>query len=912
MTFAVVALAGACLAIGASEDPLRPTGLQCNGLTDPLGVDDPAPRLSWTLESGRRGDRQTAYRIVAASTVRGLAAADGLLWDTGRVESAESLHIPYGGRRLEPGQRVHWRVQVWDAAEVASEWSPAASFEMGRMGDWQATWIEAPWPEPASDEDFYADQPAPHFRSEFTIAKPVRRARAYVSGLGYYELRLNGAPAGDHVLDPGWTEYAHRVFYATLDITDMVRPGRNCVGAIVGNGFWNPLPLRMWGGINLRQHLTVGPPRLICQLEIEYADGSSERVVSDDSWRVARGPIRRNSVYLGEAYDARLEMPGWDLPGYDDGAWDGAVRCAQALGALQAQPLSPIRVTDVFEPIGVTEPVEGVRIYDFGQNMAGRASLTIEAPAGAQVRLRYGELLHPDGSLNPLTSVCGQIKSPGMGGPGAPDLAVQEDSYVARGEGVETWTPRFAFHGFRYVEVTGAPASVSLRAQRLHSDLQPVGRFECSDPLLNGIEGLCRQALLSNLHSVQSDCPHREKFGYGGDIVASSEYAMMLLDMQAFYGKCVRDFGDAQRANGGFTETAPYVGIADGGFGEGSGPIGWGTAHPLLIWQLRQYYGETALMAEQYERAARWLAMLVEQSDGLIISHGIGDHESLVPKPTALTSTAFLALNADLVARMAGLLGRTEDEARYSELAKRAQEALNDRFLDPTTGRYDAGTQTCQSMVLSLGLVPPSSCGDVLDRLVEDLMAEGEPRLTTGIFGTKYLLESLTANGRADLAYRLAKRREFPSWGYMLDNGATTLWEVWSYSDNVFSHNHPMFGSIAQWLYQGLAGIRPHDTAVGFDHVVIAPYIPDDLQWLRAEYRSVRGPIRCEWERVGGRLSLLVSLPPNATGVLVLPGDVVDQIPVEAGIEWVDHTDGATRVALGSGSYVFGIGDPRE
>lgn len=874
-TFALgvaLALASCSAPARRGEGSLVPVRLRVEYRKSPLGIDDPRPRLSWALESSEPDQRQTAYEVRVNA------------WESGRVASAEQVHA-YAGPELRSGEQVRWSVRVWDRGGKASAWSAPEAFEMAllRAEDWRARWILRKAP-PVSDEDAFKDRPAPLFRKEFRLEKPLARARAYVTGLGHYELRLNGERVGDHVLDPGWTTYPKRVLYSTYDVTRHLKPGPNAAGVMLGNGWYDPLPLRMWGKLNLREHLPVGTPRLICQIRLDFADGTSDLVVSDESWKSADGPLLRNGLYLGEVYDARLERDGWDRPGFDDSAWEPAAP-AEAPGPLRAPHAPPVRVTRTLTPVKVTEPKPGVFVFDLGQNFAGWARLRVRGEAGTRVTLRFGELLYPDGTLNGMTAVCGQIKRGGTSyrydGAGAPRTAFQQDVYVLRGGGEEVYTPRFTFHGFRYVEVTGfpgRPGPEAIEGLRLNSDVEPAGSFSCSNELFNRIQEMVLRTQLSNMFSVQSDCPHREKFGYGGDIVGASEMAILNLDMARFYAKAVEDLADAARANGGMTETAPYVGIADQGLGDGAGPVGWGTAFPLLLWQLYEYYGDRRILEEHFEAAKRWVALLESRAVDGILDNGISDHESLVPKPRALTGTGFYFWNASLVARIARVLGREDDRKRYEDLARRVRDAFNRRFLKD--GQYDTGTQACQAFALYLGLAPEGERARALDLLVKDVLEKHQGHLTTGIFGTKFMLMALTDLGRADVAYAIANQRDFPGWGHMLEKGATTLWEHWAWSDNTYSHNHPMFGSVSEWFVKALAGIRP-----AHDRVLIRPHPVGDLRWAKGRYDAVRGRVESSWTREGNRFALEVSIPPNLPAVVELP-------------------DGA-RHAVGSGRHRF-------
>lgn len=893
---------------------LRAYDLRCEYLRDPLGIDASHPRLSWKLDSSARGDRQTAYRIRACSTESALNDGKSDLWDSGRVKSARTIGVAYQGRPLDSGQRVWWAVEVWDAKGRKSSPSSVAHWEMGLLkpADWQGRWIGSGWPIPRREEEFYGDHPAPCFRREFDVTKKVRRARAYVTGLGYVEMTLNGKRVGDRLLDPAWTNYDRRVYYSAYDVTDLLLAGRNAAGLLVGNGWYNPLPLRIFGR-NLREILPTGEPRALLQLVVEYEDGTRDTLYTDERWKVGESAIRNNSLYLGEVVDARKDPGPWDRPGYDDSAWKPAVRVDAPKGALMAQPLPPIRVGRRINPVKATEPAPGTFIVDMGENFAGVASFRFNAPAGTTVHMRYGEVLNPDGTLNPLTSVAGQVKH-GNGGPGAPQVAVQTDSYTCRGGG-ETWTPKFTWHGFRYVELTGLPSAPTLDSVvglALHSDVESVGEFACSNPLFNRIQEVTRRTILSNIFSVESDCPHRERLGYGGDIVAASEEVMLNFDMSTFYAKAVDDLADAVRPNGGFTETAPYVGIADEGLGDGSGPIGWGTAFPVLQWNLHQYYGNDAPMARYYDLTKQWISLLESKAVDGILDNGISDHESLVPKPRPLTGTAFYYHNVDLASRIAELLGKQADSDRYQKLADSIRDAFNGKFLKPD-GTYYTGTQACQAFALYMGLAPEAQVAPALGVLVRDILDARHGHLTTGIFGTKYMLNALTDHGRADVAYTIANQKTFPGWGWMLENGATTLWEHWEKEERIYSHNHPMFGSVSEWFYKALGGIHLQDArSAGMDRIRIAPNVVGDLAWVRASYDSVRGKIVSAWSREGDRFTLDVTLPPGVEAVVEIPARAAQTVQEgrtaanrAPGVKFLDYKRGKARYQVGGGAYRF-------
>ena len=913
-------LPAACTATGTAEvDSPRERGalevdsLRCELRVDPLGIDTRAPRLSWKLHSTERGQAQSAWRVVVASSPEGLLRGEADLWDSGRVASTESVQLEYAGEPLASRQRCYWRVRVWDAAGEPSAWSEPASWEMGLLepDDWSAAWIEDGRPTPESDEEHYLEDPAPLFRREFELGAGIERARLYVTGLGYYEASLNGERVGDHALDPLWTAYDERVFYSTFDVTELVGEGSNALGLTAGNGWFNPLPLRMWGHLDLRKVLSVGRPRVIAQLEVEYRDGRRQTIASDANWRWAPGPLLRNNIYLGEVYDARRERPGWNRAGFDESGWSAVTLAPGGLGPLESQPLQPIRVLGAIGAIARSEPAPGVFIFDLGQNFAGWLHLRVEGPAGTRVRMRFGELLHEDGTLNPLTAVCGQIKGEGRGGPGAPDVAVQENVYVLRGEGVETYTPRFTFHGFRYVEVSGypgAPGQDAIDGLPLACDVEPAGSFACSSERLNRIDEMVRWTFLSNLFGVQSDCPHRERFGYGGDIVPTCEAFMAMLDMSSFYPKVVRDFADSSRESGDLPMTAPYVGIGYAGLEEGGSPVGWSIAHPVLLRELYRWYGDRRIVEEQYEAARRWIDFVAERTGRGVLEKGLSDHESLVEKPVRVTSTAFYARGAEIVAELARMLGREEESVHYAELAADVRAAFAEELVANDDGTIGIGTQAAQAVALAGDLVPSAAREAAFRRLESPLLLTAEASLTTGIFGTHDLLETLSREGRTDLAFALVDRPDFPGWGHMLERGATTLWEHWKYSDNTFSHNHPMFGSVSTWMYRWLAGIAPAPDAVGFDRVLMRPQLVEGLSWVRGEYESVRGEIESAWRLEGETFTWHVSLPPGVTGELHLPGQCDPARALESG-EAADEAPGVE--ALSPGRYHVVSGDYR-
>jgi len=912
----LIAAALPCRAISASE-------LRCDYRVHPIDIDNPQPCLGWVLRSERRGDWQMAYQILVATRPDLLVSGKTDLWNSGIVHSPNSVSAPYQGKPLTSRRVCYWKVRAWDKSGKPGPWSGVTSWEMGLLTpqDWQGKWLNDGRTNPTKDADFYQEDPAPQFRKEFILPKKIARARLSISGLGYYEAHMNGERVGLRCLDPGWTRYSARTLYSTYDVTSLLHLGANCVGVTLGNGWYNPLPLRMWGRYDLREAMPVGRPRFIAQLEITFKDGSRQTVSSDTTWKVADGPIRFNSIYLGEVFDARRITFGWDRPGFPESRdWRQPAVATEPIGLLQAQAQPPIRVTEELKPTHITQPKPGVFIYDMGQNFAGWVRMRLTAPPGTKILLRYGELLNKDGTLNPMTSVAGQVKgthraadgtTESIGGPGAPPIAWQSDTYIASGAGIETYVPRFTFHGFRYVEMTGwtgQPTPEMLTGLRLSADVRPVMSFTCSDPLFNQIQTMCDRTFRSNLFSVQSDCPHRERFGYGGDIAATSESLIMNYDMANFYAKFVRDEQDSALPDGMLTDTAPFVGLQYCG-------IAWAMSHPLLQRQLYRYYGNRQLIEEQYPVSRRWLDLVTKQYPDHIIKDGLNDHEGLDPAPSPVMLTPLYAATTSTVGELAQILGHTAEATQYQQLAADIRKTYSAKFWDASTGKVGPGTQGSQAFALYNDAIPTEQREAAINTLLTNIHDVHKDHLTTGIFGTKYLLDVLSREGHSDVANAIVSQRTFPGWGWMLENGATTLWEHWEGSDNTYSQNHPMFGSVSQWLTQWVAGIQPAEDAVGFHHIVLRPQLVGNLAQVVVRYHSVRGDIVSNWVRNGKRVFFYFDIPANASALVYFPTTrrvIESGIPASRapGVTFVRMEGRQSVYRIGSGRYEFDIIDP--
>lgn len=889
--------------VPAASAQLVPGDLKCEHLTEPLGIDVPVPRLSWRLtsRSPERGQRQSAYRILVASSAAKLNDHQGDLWDSGKVDSDRSVLTPYEGVSLASRQRCWWKVMAWDAEGSPGGWSEPSCWEMALMdeADWEARWIASS----AMETSPPPLEAAPMFRRKFAVERRVRRARAYVTGLGYFELTLNGKRVGDHELDPVKSRYDRRVYYVTHDLTDQLRQGENVIGMMLGTGWYNMHTKAVWG---FGQAPWRARPRMLCQVEIEYVDGRRETIVSDGTWQVSTGPIVFDGIRNGETYDARLEQPGWNEPGFDARSWSQAAEVEGPSGVLSAQMLPPIRVTQTLSPKTRKEVKPNVWVYDFGQNLAGKLHLSVRSPRGTTISLKQGERLYPDGTVE-QEQIARFIKSGEL----------QTDTYVCKGQGLETWEPRFVYHGFQYVEVRGlqAPPTLDLlRADVMHTDFASAGSFACSNELFNKIQSCTRWSFISNYHGIPTDCPHREKIGWTGDAHLVAETGLFNYDMAASYTKWIRDFADEQREDGDLPGVVPTSGW---GYSHGPEPykkLGYGPqwegAFVLLPWQVYLYTGDLRILTEHYPRFQRYLDHLTRHAEDGIIRFGIDDHAPAITKtPPEDFATGFYYQIAQIVRDTAGLLGRNEDERRYADLAESIREAYNRNLYNPATGIYASGSQTAQSAPLYFGIVEPRQRDRVLANLIADIKRQ-DNHLDTGVVGVKFLMNALMKHDGSAIAYQIANQRTFPSWGFWIDRGANTLWQKW---DDSMSRNHIMFGDISAWIFKYVGGLQLDPASPGFKHFFIRPSFFDGIQWTRAEHESPYGEICCRWRRAGDALEVDATVPVNSTATVCLPGSAERitengvALAKTKGIQRVTSTGASTLVHVGAGQYHFRI-----
>ncbi|MFQ5806335.1 MAG: glycoside hydrolase family 78 protein [Phycisphaerae bacterium] len=945
-TIVIVFLAG-CLATNAfaqtasaTQDGLSaPRNLRCEYLTDPLGIDETLPRLSWEMVDSRRGAVQRAYRILVTDDLTLLNAHTGNLWDTGKVASDQSNQVVYDGKPLRSRTRVYWKVRVWDQDDRPSAWSSIARWSMGLLApsDWEARWIRDSGTLETSDRsEGRSALPAPMLRREFSLpdAASIRRATVYVTALGLYELRINGRRVGGHILAPEWTDYHKRVQYQTYDVTDLLRPGENAVAALLGDGWYA-------GRIGLAGIVPGGPirgiygrqPRLLLRLEVELSEPTEPRaqasgrvqiIVSDGSWRATTdGPIRVSDLLDGEVYDARRVMPGWDAPGFDDSSWR-PVRVFDRIDArLVAQPNEPIRIVKELKPVALTQPEPGVHVFDLGQNMVGWSRVKLRGPAGTTVTLRHAEVLNPDGTIYRAN-----LRS-----------AAQTDRYTLRGDGEEVFEPHFTYHGFRYVEVTGLPYKPSLDALVgcvFHSSAKSTGRFECSSPLLNQLMRNIVWTQRANLMSVPTDCPQRdERLGWMGDILAFAQTACFNMDMAAFFTKWLPDVRDAQTDDGRYPDFAPHP--YDPAERFSSAPA-WGDAGVVVPWRAYVNYADTRILAQHFDSAKAWIDHIRHKNPDLLWKNGRGNDygdwlnadtlrlegwpSSGAAVPKEVLATAFFAHSTELLSKMAAVIGREDDAQRYAALADDIKAAFNRAYVAPD-GRIQGNTQAGYALALNFNLLP-DSLRAAAARYMLEAFETYRGHISTGFHSTICLMQELSRNGYNDEAYRLINNRTMPSWGYAIEHGATTIWERWDgyvegrgFQDaGMNSFSHYALGSVGEWMFRTIAGINPDEDSPGYKHFIVRPQPGGGLTWARGEYDSIHGRIVSSWKVEGTSLALEVVIPANTTATVYVPAADVDAVeesgqPAEKaeGVQFLRMDGGAAVYRVASGNYRFSVRD---
>jgi alpha-L-rhamnosidase len=853
---------------------VRPYGLRTEQRPEPLGLDEPRPRLSWKLACDRRGAGQSAYRLTAAERVEDLDDPARLVWDTGRRVSDETLLVPWDGPVLRSATRYHWRVAVWDesgaAAGTAESW-----FETGLLhrGDWTAVWVgrdplRLPPVDPPQDGHRDPTGSVVYLRRQFTVDSAPVRARLYATARGIYEPRLNGARVGDRELAPGWTEYHRRIQYQTYDVTDQVRPGANALGALVADGWWSG-----YVGFDARRpaHHYGDQTAFLGQLVLDFADGSRQVVATDATWTEGSGAIQTADLLMGQHVDATRAQPGWDEPGPTPGGFRPVAVLDPAPGPLVAEPDEPVRVVTDVPAVAVQSRAPGRFIVDFGQNLVGRVRLAIRGAArGQRIVLRHAEVL-ADGEL-----YVDNLRR-----------ARATDSFTASGAGVEVFEPRFTCHGFRYVEIDnypGEPSLVDITARVLHSDTPWTGRFECSDPMVNQLQSNITWGQRGNFVAVPTDCPQRdERLGWLADAQIFAPTASRNADVSAFFARWLRDVVDGQDADGAFRDVAPVVTLRR------EGAPAWGDAGVIIPWHLWRTYGDRRVLERSYDAMRAWVAHIRRHNPDLRWRHRTGNSygdwlQVDVTTPRDVLSTAYFARSAQIVAETARVLGRGTDAAEHEALHGAIRAAFIDSYVR-ADGTVEGGSQTAYLLALAFGLLPDALVPAAVEHLAADI-EKRDRRLTTGFVGVALLCPVLAEHGRADLAYALLLQQEFPSWGYSIRHGATTIWERWDgwtdhagfQSATMNSFNHYSLGSVGDWLYGRVAGIDQGPGSVAYRQLLLRPTPDERLTWARAQQETVRGTVACGWSIAEGRITVDVTVPPGSTAVLEIPTPEPDSV----------------------------------
>lgn len=878
--------------------------LTCEFRTAPCGIDESVPRLSWKLHSPERGAAQTAYQVLVASSESLLAQNQGDLWDSGDVASDQSVLIEYAGKPLTSRTRCFWKVRIRDQKGSLSDWSAPAVWSMGLLepSDWQAQWIGKDETQDAPERRL----PARMLRKEFDSSKKIVHASAYFCGLGSSELYLNGKKIGDAVLSPAGSHYEKRVYYVTYDVTDALTSGTNAIGIWLGNGrYYAPridAPTLT---------LTYGFPKALLQLEITYEDGSRQIITTDESWKLTdRGPIIANNEYDGEEYDARREMPGWNCAGFDDSSWQAAQKVEAPKGTLRAQTIEPIRVTGTVKPTAIKEVQPGTFVCDMGQNLVGWCRLRVKGPAGTAVKMRFAETCNPDGSLY-LANIRG---------------AKVTDIFWLKGTGSEeVFEPRFTYHGFRFVEITGFPGTPDLNALEgcvVNDDLRTAGSFECSVPLVNQIYQNLKWGARGNYRSFPTDCPQRdERQGWTGDRAVETRGETFLFDVSAFYEKWLRDMTDSQNEQGSITDVCPpYWPIRNDS-------VTWPGANVIIAGMVYEQYGDLRVLERQWETMDRWMNFM----NGFLTEDGIMPRDTYgdwcVPPedpilihsrdPARKTSSGILGSTyyyfcLKQMAHYANLLGKPEASKAYADRAEALKTAFNKKFFRADVGYYENGSQTSCLLPLAFEMVPETEKPRVIARLKEKILNETHGHVGTGLVGAQWLNTTLTRLGLSNLSWGFVTKTEYPSWGYMISQGATTVWELWNGNTAdpaMNSGNHVMLvGDLNVWLHNSLAGIACDPEKPGFRHVIMRPLPQKGLDWVKAFYVSPYGKIESAWKQTNGLFDWQLVVPPNSTATAYLPASAADRV-TENGkpltVKVLGSGDGTVIVELPAGSYHF-------
>lgn len=846
--------------------------LKCEYLISPIGIDAANPRLAWKISDPVPGAKQISYRVVVGIDSVAVAQGKGASWDSGEIASDASL-VAYQGEKLLPFTRYFWKVTGAGNHGAVYQSKEIVSFETGMMGteNWKGAWI--------SDNIDVDLKPAPYFRKEFDTKKKIKSARAYIAVGGLYELYLNGEKVGNHYLDPVFTRYDRRTIYVTHDVTAQIKDGKNAVGVLLGNGWYNHQSMAVW---DFDKAPWRNRPAFCMDLRITYDDGSVDVISSERNWKTALSPVTLNSIYTAEHYDFRDEKMGWDEAGFDDSDWKNAIYRTAPSQHIVPQSLHPIRQVEEVTVKTLACIDDTTYVFDLGRNIAGVTRINLMGERGTTVRLKHGERLHDNGRVD-LSNIDVYHRPADNGDP------FQTDIIILSG-GNDTFTPKFNYKGFRYIEVTSDKPieleKTSLVAYFTHSDVPQIGKLSSSSTMIDNIWWATNNSYLSNLYGYPTDCPQREKNGWTGDGHFAIETALYNFDGITVYEKWLADHRDEQQPNGVLPDIIPTGGW---GYGTANG-TDWTSTIAIIPWNLYLFYGDIQPLADNYQNIKRYVDYVTRISPGGLTTWGRGDWVPVKSKSSLeLTSSIYYYADAVILAKAAKLLQHETDYAYYTLLADQIKRAINDKYLNAETGVYATGTQTELSVPLLWGVVPDDMVTTVAARLAERVAQDGF-RIDVGVLGAKAILNALSENGYPDIAYRLASREEYPSWGWWIVNGATTLYENWDIdAERDISHNHMMFGEIGAWFYKALGGIRIDELHPGFKRFVVEPHIVDGLDYFEASFEGPQGEISSKWRKQGAAIVIEISVPANSIAIFKWdtdqkPNAFLGEVTYDAGV----------------------------
>ncbi|QNK63660.1 family 78 glycoside hydrolase catalytic domain [Pedobacter sp. PAMC26386] len=838
-----------------SKEIISPYGLQCEHLVNPIGIDALEPRLSWMLSDSRQDARQTAYRVTVGTDSLALLQQKEIIWNSGKINSSASL-IFYKGNELKQFTKYFWQVEVWDKDGKPASVIKTASFETGmvKMSNWKGTWI--------SDRNDINALAAPYFRKVFRVGKKIKSARAYIAAAGLYELYLNGKKVGNHRLDPMYTRFDRRNLYVSYDVTANLQHGENAVGVLLGNGWYNHQSLAVW---NFDKAPWRARPAFCLDLRITYENGDVEVVTSDQRWKTHSGPIIFNSIYTAEHYDARLAQPGWNTVSFEDSKWSGVILRATPSKNIVSQAMHPIRNVETIAAVSMKRFNDTTYVFDLGRNIAGVTQLQVKGENGTVIQIKHGERLYADGRLD-LSNIDVYHRPADKKDP------FQTDIFILSGNGLEEFMPKFNYKGFQYVEVISSKpvqlSKKSITGYFMHSDVPATGKISSSNPLIDRLWWATNNSYLSNLFGYPTDCPQREKNGWTGDGHFAVETGLYNFDGITIYEKWLADHRDEQQPNGVLPDIIPTGGW---GYGTANG-TDWTSTIAIIPWNIYLFYGDTKLLADSYDPIKSYVNYVEQISPNGLTTWGRGDWVPVKSSsPLEYTSSVYYYVDASILAKAAKIFGKKADSEYYTLLAEKIKKAINDKYLDRSAAIYGTGLQTELSMALQWGIVPEELKAKVASNLAKKVAADGM-HLDVGVLGAKAILNALSDNGQAETAYKLAAQDTYPSWGWWIVNGATTLYENWNIkAERDISLNHMMFGEIGGWFFKGLGGIKVDEQYPGFKNVRLEPNFVTGLSHFEASHDGPFGTIVSAWKRKGKAVIYDVTIPANSKATIRFP-----------------------------------------